>query len=215
MSAAIVDVDGTLLDGSSERLFLRHILTHRMLCLPAAARFALLYLLHPVATLAYGPGWNRGYLKGLDASETERLAEGFSRACLVPRIRPGVASDLAELKSRGAGVLLLSASLVWLVEPLAEAVGASGVFASTPAAAGGRLTGGIEGARPFGEDKLRIVRDFCERTGIPPSECAAYGDSWADRHVMGFCGGAVAVNPGRRLAGLARSRGWRIMEGRR
>jgi len=180
----------------------------------ALSRFLLGYLLHPAATLAHGPGWNRGYLRGLGASETAGEAERFSRAVLVPRIRPAMASELAGMKSRGAEVLLLSASLVWLVEPLAGAVGASRVFASVPEAAGGRLTGRIGGTRPFGEDKLLIVRAFCGESGTPPSECTAYGDSWADRHVMGFCGGAVAVNPGRKLAGLARSRGWRIMEGR-
>lgn len=213
MPVAIVDVDGTLLDGSSERLFLAHLLARRMVGAAALSRFALRYLLHPAATLAHGPGWNRGYLSGLGASATAREAERFSRSELVPCIRPAMASELRELRARGTGVLLLSASLVWLVEPLAEAVGASRVIASTPAAAGGRLTGGIEDPRPFGEDKLRAVDAFCSESGIPPSGCTAYGDSWADRHVMGFCGDAVAVNPGRKLAGLARSRGWRIIEG--
>jgi len=215
LAAAIVDVDGTLLDGSSERLFLLHLLSCRTLRPPALLRFAARWLVHPAATLAHGPGWNRSYLTGLDASVTAREAERFARDRLIPRIRPGMASEISGLRSRGAEVVLLSASLVWLVEPLAGAVGASRVFASRPAASGGRLTGGIEGARPFGEEKLLTVRAFCAETGIPPSDCTAFGDSWADRHVMGFCGSAVAVDPGRRLAKLCRSRGWRILEDRR
>ena len=65
LAAAIVDVDGTLLDGSSERLFLLHLLSCRTLRPPALLRFAARWLVHPAATLAHGPGWNRSWNRNL------------------------------------------------------------------------------------------------------------------------------------------------------
>lgn len=209
-----MDVDGTLIRGSSEKSFLVHLVSRGDVGARRLLRFLAGYMAHPAATLIRGPGWNRTYLRGLDERAARGLAEDFSRKTLVPRMRPPVVSELEALRESGARIVLLSAALEWLVEPLGEAVRASRIIGSIPRPDGGVLTGMLDGQRPFGEEKLRIVEAVCREEGLSPGGCTAYGDSWADRHVMGFCGGAVAVNPGRKLARLARSRGWRILEGR-
>ncbi|HOF66764.1 MAG TPA: HAD-IB family phosphatase [Candidatus Fermentibacter daniensis] len=212
MVAVFVDVDGTLIRGSSEKSFLFHFVSRGELGAVRLAGFIAGYAAHPVATLVHGPGWNRGYLRGMDERTIRRLADDFSRSALIPRIRPGIMSELTALREGGARLILLSASLEWLVGPLGESVQASCIFGSKPGSEGGMLTGSLDGPRPFGEEKLRIVEAYCRENGVPPRDCVAYGDSWGDRHVMGFCGRAVAVRPGRRLARLARERGWRILE---
>lgn len=215
MATVFVDLDSTLITGSSEKSFFLHLLGRGRLRPAGLLRFVLGYLLHLPATIVHGPGWNRMYLRGLDAEAVRGFAAGFSQSSLVPRIRSAVASELESLRRDGASLILLSAALEWLVEPVGKAVGADRMMGSRLRVRDGLLTGGLDGARPFGEDKLLIVRETCEREGIDPAGCTAYGDSWADRHVLGYCGTAVAVNPGPKLAALARERGWRIIEPRR
>ena len=215
MAAVFVDVDGTLIRGSSEKSFLFHLISRGDVGALRLARFLAGYMAHPAATLVHGPGWNRTYLRGLDERAARGMAEGFSRNALVPRMRPAVVSELAALREGGTRVILLSAALEWLVEPLGESVRASRIIGSRPRSDGGVLSGTLDGQRPFGEEKLHVVEAVCREEGLSPCDCTAYGDCWADRHVMDFCGSAVAVNPGRRLAEMARSRGWRVLEGRR
>lgn len=215
MATVFVDLDSTLITGSSEKSFFLHLLSRGRLRPVGLLRFALGYLLHLPWTIVHGPGWNRLYLSGLDAEAVRGLATGFSQGSLVPRIRPAVASELEGLRGAGASLIILSAALEWLVEPLGRAVGAERVIGSRLQTRDGKLTGGLDGARPFGEDKLLIVERICEQESLDPAGCTAYGDSWADRHVLGYCGTAVAVNPGPKLFALARDRGWRILEPRR
>lgn len=215
MATVFVDLDSTLITGSSEKSFFLHLLRRGRLRPGGLFRFALGYLLHLPHTIVHGPGWNRLYLSGLDAEAVRGLATGFSQGSLVPRIRPAVAAELEGLRTAGDSLIILSAALEWLVEPLGRAVGADRVIGSRLQVRDGLLTGRLDGARPFGEDKLVIVKETCGREGLEPDACTAYGDSWADRHVLGYCGTAVAVNPGPKLAALARDRGWRIIEPRR
>jgi HAD superfamily hydrolase (TIGR01490 family) len=211
LKVVFADVDSTLIKGSSEKSFFLHLFERGSLRSEGIVQFFLGYFTHPLATIVRGPGWNRRYLQGLDAGLARDLAVEFSRDSLVPRIRQVVASELAGLRGEGARLILLSAALEWLVEPLGKAVGADRVIGSRPESRHGVLTGRLEGPRPFGEDKFLIVEAVCEREGISPSDCIAYGDSWADRHIMEYCGSAVAVGPGAKLARLARERGWRII----
>jgi len=208
---AFLDMDGTLLDCSSERMFLGHLARAGMIGPARLFRFAARYALHPRRTLAEGPGWNRGYLAGLEEGPIRSEASRFSREELVPRLRPDALSLAAELGSGGFEPVVISASLSWLGEPLAAAAGIPLSFSSVPEAVSGRLTGRLSGGRPWGGGKLGQALDICSGAGILPAGCAAAGDSWADRHLLEACGTAVAVHPDRRLRELARSRGWRIV----
>lgn len=207
---AFVDVDGTLLPASSERLFLKRAIASRLVSAGGLFRFAVRYALHPVRTATGGLGWNRRYLEGAPAGRFASAAESFSRDFLVPRMREEVLSIVRSLASEGFGIVLVSASLAWLVTPLAGPAGASAVFASEPEARNGRLTGSLSGGRPYGKAKLETAEAVAESAGTSLPQCAALGDSWSDRFLLSACGRPVAVHPGRRLKALALSRGWRI-----
>lgn len=207
MPTALVDLDGTLLEGSSERSFLLHLLSRGIVPPSGAAAFALRLLAHPARVLAEGAGWNRGYLAGLEEERLGREAEEFARTRLVPRLRRMVLDEIRRIGAEGTPAVLLTASLEWLAVPLAGEAGIVTVLASRPESREGLLTGRVP-LRPWGRDKLTALA----AAGLDPARCVAYGDSWSDRHLMTACADAVAVNPGRRLRRLAGGRGWRILE---
>jgi HAD superfamily phosphoserine phosphatase-like hydrolase len=208
---AFVDMDGTLLDCSSERLFLEALAGRGVISAGSTARFLAGYVLHPLETVRSGPGWNRLYLSGLRADDLKDLAENFARQSLVRRTRPQVSALVERLRKEGYSPVLLSASLEWLAGPVAEAAGMTDVIASALEERGGRLSGRVSGDRPWGCSKLRLALDLCARAGVPARSSAAAADSWSDRHLLAACGRAFAVHPGRRLAALARASGWEIV----
>jgi len=55
------------------------------------------------------------------------------------------------------------------------------------------------------EDKVRIVEEARERTGIPLERCVAYGDSMSDAPLFRHLPHSVAVNSDHHLAGIARA----------
>jgi HAD superfamily hydrolase (TIGR01490 family) len=208
---AFIDMDGTLLDCSSERLFLAALAGRGVIRAGSAARFLAGYVLHPLETVRGGPGWNRLYLSGLRADDLKELAERFAQQSLIGRTRPQASRLVERLRKEGYSPVLMSASLEWLAGPVAEAAGISEVVASRLEERRGRLSGGVSGDRPWGSSKLRLALELCAREGVPICSCAAAGDSWSDRHLLAACGRAFAVHPCRRLAALALSSGWEIV----
>ena len=59
-----------------------------------------------------------------------------------------------------------------------------------------------------GGAKLRAVTELAAHYGINLARSYAYGDSAADVPMLSAVGYGVAVNPTRRLARVARRRGW-------
>jgi HAD superfamily phosphoserine phosphatase-like hydrolase len=213
-SMYFVDLDGTLLSTSSEKYFLKHLLKKGILSPSAFLRFLSFYLCSPGRTIREGKGWNRNYLTGIPPEVIKREAAICARALLKDSLRGWTVQSIRELKSRGCETVLLSASLTQIVTGIAEDVSIDLILASSPAIVNGRFTGSLNGLRPWGKNKAELMQRISDQRGIEPVNCAAAGDSWADRFIMDDCGCSVAVCPDGRLRKLAVRRKWRIVEGR-
>lgn len=208
-----VDLDGTLLSVSSEKLFLKRLLKNRILSPYGLLRFLLSYPLHPLRTLREGKGWNRTYLVDISPetaeTEAEKLAEGLARN----RLHSWTAAYIRELSKAGSKIVILSASLEYIAGVVAEELSADLVFASIPEIINNRFSGNLTKLRPWGRNKAILMKQICEKEGISSENCIALGDSWADRFIMKQSGSAIAVYPDGRLRKLAKSKGWKIIKG--
>ena len=208
-----VDLDGTLLSTSSERYFLKHLLKQGILSPVAFLRFLSFYALHPGQTIREGKGWNRNYLTGIPPEVIKRESALCAKFLLKNFLRDWTLQSIRELKNAGCETVLLTASLESIATGITEGILIDHIAASTPAIEKHRFTGRLNGLRPWGKNKVALVQEICRRQGIEPAKCAAAGDSWADRFVMGECGCSIAVCPDRKLRKLAACRKWRIVEG--
>lgn len=209
-----VDLDGTLLSTSSEKLFLKRLLRRGILKGPDFVRFLAGYLLHPITTFREGKGWNRAYLRGVAPAVAKKEAAGCSEDLLEGYVREWTGMSMEELKGQGCEPVILSASLEYIATGVASGLGVRRVCASRPETADGCFTGKLRGTRPWGRNKALLADDICREAGVEPGRCAAAGDSWADRFVLEMCGCRVAVCPDRKLRRLAERRGWRVEEGK-
>jgi fatty acyl-CoA reductase len=74
----------------------------------------------------------------------------------------------------------------------------------------GSYTGELSGAPVAGEARARMLASYARRRGVDLHRSYAYADSISDLPMLEAVGNPVAVNPDRRLAAAARSRGWKI-----
>ena len=209
-----VDLDGTLLSASSEKFFLKYILKKGILSPVAFLRFLSFYLRSPGKTIREGKGWNRNYLTGIPPEVIKREAALCAGILLETCLRGWTLQSIRELKDRGCETVLLSASLAYIATGIAENISIDHIQASSPVIVNGRFTGRLNGLRPWGKNKAELMHRICDQRGIKPANCAAAGDSWADRFIMDNCGCSIAVCPDRKLRKLAVRRKWRIVEGR-
>lgn len=208
-----VDLDGTLLSTSSEKFFLKHLVSAGILSPSTFIRFLFFYLRSPGRTIREGKGWNRNYLTGIPPEAAKREAAICAETLLKNSLRDWTLQSIRELRKSGCETVLLSATLDYIAAGIAEGISIDTVQASSPAIVNGSFSGRLTGLRPWGENKAELMRRMCEQRGIDPVNCAAAGDSWADRFVLSECGCPVAVCPDRKLRALAVSNNWQIVEG--
>jgi phosphoserine phosphatase len=121
MKLAIFDIDGTLVEGSTERRFWRYLLKRGH----QGPRQVLAYLLF---WLRYFPVYrkqtarkNKAYLYKLETARVRTLAERFVADEILPRLYAPAVQRLQAHLRRGDTVVLLSGTL----EPIARAIAAA------------------------------------------------------------------------------------------
>ena len=149
----------------------------------------------------------RGFKRGDCVSRSERLFEEVMR----PRMFAGAVDRIRAHQQRGERVVLVTGSLDFVMEPLAEYTKADDLIALSMKEDDNRLTGETDGPPIGDEEKARIVRDYAERRGIDLDRCYAYADSNSDAPMLRAVGHAVAVNPGAKLTKAAETGGWEIV----
>ncbi|WP_308282734.1 HAD family hydrolase [Pseudonocardia nigra] len=214
-AAAFFDLDKTIIAGSSALAFSRPFLRKGLITRRAALRSGYAQLLL--------------VLSGADANTMESLRRSLSALCTgweVAQIRTIVdealhdivaplvyaeATDLiAEHRAAGDEVVVLSASGLEVVEPIAALVGAHRCLATRMTVADGRYTGEIE-YYCYGEEKAQAARRIADERGYRLADCRAYSDSITDLPLLEAVGHPTAVNPDRALRREAELRGWPIL----
>ena len=155
------------------------------------------------AALRVSKGWEQ---RRISALVRETLAE------VVDPIVFDEALDLMRMhRDAGRKVFIVSASPEEIVAPLAQYLGADEAIATRAVLDDeGRYTGAVE-LYCYGPEKARILADVAQRDGIDLSASYAYSDSATDVPMLAAVGHAVAVNPDRELARVARDAGWDIV----
>ena len=214
---AFLDVDGTLLAETTTYLFAR-VLRRRGLIKRSFVLRALYHgLQHRFGRLDYGRlvAFGLRSIARLPVVELERIAYDNFVEHVRPRLYEGVVEHLAQLRRGGTAVVLVSSSPGIVINPLALYLGCTDMVTTPVRIEKGRLVGTGDGPPCYGEGKLYWARRWAEDRQIRMDEAAAYADNWSDRALLERVGRAVVVHPRRRLARLARQRGWTIIRPRR
>ncbi len=210
-----MDLDKTIIAGSSSlafsRPFLQHGLISRRTALRSAyAQFVLMF-------------------SGADADLMEKMRSRLAQLCTgwdVAQVRAAVAETLhdiveplvyaeaaaliADHQQRGDEVVVLSASGEEVVRPIADMVGADDCIATRMVVDQGRYTGEIE-LYCYGEQKAAQARAVAAQRGYDLAACYAYSDSITDLPLLEVVGHPVVVNPDRALRRIALTRGWPVL----
>ncbi len=206
--AAIFDVDGTLIAGTSlEQIFIKYLLRRGEMKLGDLLRFSL----GMIKSLAEGRAAlraNKFYLRGKEAQRVRKLARECFEAEIAPRLLDGGVERLRWHQQAGHLVILLSGTLNCLLEPLAEHLGVFAHIGTQLESEGRILTGRIAGPHPYGETKAEILRDLNAGGAIDVKRSFAYADRYSDRHLLALVGNPVATNADDLLHQLAESKGW-------
>lgn len=212
MITAFFDIDHTIICGTSmERVFLRYLFVRGYITIIDILRNVVFICRNMNDKSGIAIRSRRPYLQGKSASLMKSLANQCFREKIVPEISEMALAKIREHKDAGHSVILLSGTLDILAEPLRAYTNADLYIACNTVVKEGHFTGDIMPPVPYGDGKRDIVLRYTQEHGIKLKECFAYGDSIADSGLFRSVGNPFVVNPGRRLHGIAKERGWEMV----
>ncbi len=210
-SAAIFDLDRTLLAGASGSVFATAMRAAGLIgpAIPGerliAGLFAAVGESLPLLAVTRQMA---AKAKGRSQAETERAARAALPA-LTELIQPFVAGALADHRSAGRLLVLATTTPYDLVAPLAAHLGFDQVIATRyGVAADGTYDGTIDGHFVWSTGKKSAVVEWARNADVDLSESWFYSDSVYDAPLLMSVGHPVVVNPDPRLAVLAVARRW-------
>lgn len=211
-TAAIFDLDRTVLKASSAPVIQRHLkeagLTSREF--PAEGLFQTAYELFGESRLVMNAARGQSGCKpGWGVEEIAVIAEKIADE-LMDSVQPFVAPLLADHKAAGCKLVLATGSNLATIEAFAKRLGFDHVIATKWEIEGGIYTGHIDGERLLGPGKLAAVKEWAAENKIDLAGSYMYSDSRYDADLLSLVGHPVAVNPDAGLAVLARLRGWTV-----
>ncbi|OUV38738.1 MAG: hypothetical protein CMA18_006635 [Methanobacteriota archaeon] len=212
--AAYFDLDGTLLNASSEKTLTGLLAKRRPWRIPHATvawvlgtTFALLTGKAPYDALR-----NRGHLSLASWKVLERYSDEIATSVLKAKISPGAWERLEWHRSQGHRLVLVTATVAPMAEAMARVLGMDEVYGCGPEVRTGMLSGSERGwSVPRRKGKVPVVEKDAQMNGHDLSKCYGYGNTLADSWFMRICGHAIAVNPESSLEKFANDHQWEIL----
>tara|TARA_Y100000589_G_scaffold102625_1_gene96850 strand:- start:13026 stop:13697 length:672 start_codon:yes stop_codon:yes gene_type:complete len=212
--AAYFDLDGTLLNASSEKTLTGVLARRRPWRIPHAtiawtlgATFGLLTGKAPYDALR-----NRGHLSLASWQILEQYSEEIATTYLKERVPSGAWERLDWHRKQGHRLVLVTATVAPMAEAMARVLAMDEVYGCGPENRTGMLSGSERGwSVPRRKGKVPIVEQDAKKHGHDLSQCFGYGNTHADSWFMRICGHAIAVNPESSLEQFAKKNNWEIV----
>ena len=216
-TVAFFDVDGTLLKSTIVHyyIWMRSAKVPRLLGLIWLVGFLpkIVYylILDRISRTRFNQVFYRNY-RGMDATEVKRLSAEMFEVYLRPKIFSEAVSEIQERQQQGMAIVLVTGSLDFIVQPIADYLAVDTVLAPQLHEQGGRFTGELTTPPLIGERKAEAMQEFAEQHEISLKDSYAYGDSQSDLPMLECVGNPVVVNPGKKLRQKALDSGWELHE---
>lgn len=212
-TAALFDMDKTLLDASSGVLYGRFLYRTGQMGKRDLARVAWWAAISRLGWLDVHKLVPRMLVQvaGEDEVAVREMSDRWFEEDVVPHVTQRGQERVAEHRAQGHVVAIVSGSTQYAVGPLTAYLGIPDQYVCTHIESnGGRLTGRVVPPVCFGDGKVVWAERFAAEHDVDLDASYFYTDSVSDLPLLERVGRPVAVNPDLRLRRLAGKRGWPV-----
>jgi HAD superfamily hydrolase (TIGR01490 family) len=212
--AAFFDVDRTVVNCNTARLFLRDLRQRGEISFGKALRalgwIAQYHLalidLQVIATKV------AEQMRGQSEAEFAERCKRWVEDEVLPLVTPGALRQIERHRAEGHVLAVLSSSPTYVTRPLAETLGIGEVLSTTFEVEGGQFTGKLVGPACVGPGKIHWAESLQKRLDVDLKQSWFYTDSYTDVPMLERVGHAVVVNPDPRLRFAAKKHGWPVQD---
>ncbi len=213
MSVAFFDLDRTLVDVNSGKLWIRSELKAGRLTYRDALKGVWWLFRYSIGHHDLDHAYKSAVRKLEGASEDvvrQRTLDWFARD-VAHRVRPGALAALAAHRTAGDRLVVATSSSPYAAEAARLAFDLDECLSTVFEVHAGHFTGHIKSSA-YGPAKGDRLIDWAQAHEVDLAQCTLYTDSVSDLTALEAVGNPVAVNPDRKLAVIARDRGWQLVD---
>ena len=149
-------------------------------------------------------------VSGWDVQQVRSIAEETMHTVVTPTIYAEARELIEHHQELGHDVIIISASVKELVEPIAKELGVDHTVNTILESIDGRYTGEVL-FYCKGDAKREAIFQMARTHGYDLDRSYAYSDAFTDVPMLETVGNPVAVNPDRALKKTALERGWKML----
>jgi len=215
MALAIFDLDHTLLNGDSDYLWGEYMVANQIVDKDE----------YQARNEAFLRAYQRGQLDNdeylqfalepLTRHSIERLHNwrlDYVKNWIEPIIVTGAAALLKQHREQGDTLIIVSATNLFITEPIAELLGIQHILSTEPEIVDNRYTGRYLGTPTYKEGKVVALKAWLEGSDHRLEDSYFYSDSINDLSLLEQVSTPIAVNPDDELGAIAGERGWQILD---
>jgi len=216
-ATAYFDVDGTLVGTNLLHPTFRY-LTTQASPLEGARRLGKALLQAPrlaAAELRDRREFNEllfAHYAGMSEDRLVVLAEEVFEDVIKPRIFRGTFDLVEACKRADLRIVLVTGALDVTVQPLLEHLDGDAAICNRLEYKAGYATGKLLRPVVAGPGKARLIADDAGTSGHDLAKCHAYSDSFSDVPMLSVVGHPFCINPDSKLARMAKSCDWPILD---
>ncbi len=216
-TAAIFDLDLTLITRSSATLFIKYLRQTGQMWRFFRRRDLAMMVLDMVR---YKLGFLDGNVAirrsallsaGIDVDEMWTLINEWTAEMLVHAISPSARERLEWHRAQGHIPVVCSAASQFSVKPVADLLGITELVYTEWLTANNRLTGRLREPITFGTGKVYWMKKWAAKRDVDLSRSYFYSDDAVDLPLLEIVEHPIAVNPHRPLRKIAKARQWPIL----
>lgn len=213
--AAFFDLDKTIIAMSSTYAYGREFMNSGLITAAEALQLSLAqatYMLagHTSEQMDNTRDQLTAMIRGWDVQQVRSIAEETMHTVVTPTIYAEARELIEYHQEQGHDVIIISASVKELVEPIARELGVEKTVTTILDSHGGLYTGDVL-FYCKGEAKAQAIFDLADANNYDLSRSFAYSDSFTDAPMLDAVGYPHAVNPDRALKKKALEQGWKIL----
>lgn len=212
-TAAIFDLDRTLIAGSSATIVQRHLAQAGVGSsreIPFADTFMKFYEVFGENWLLMQPAKFAGRASaGWSVEAVERACKAAAKE-VADQLQPFAQGIFDQHRAEGTLLVLATTSPEPFVRPIMEELGFDDVVCTKWKSDSGNFIGELDGPFLWGREKADAVIAWAKDNGVNMARSYAYSDSYFDVPMLDAVGHPVAVNPDPQLLAAATVNGWPV-----
>lgn len=200
IKAAFIDLDGTLIKGQSQALFIKFLKDKNFIGKFQSYLILFWFILYkigmtkkPYKILTYA----LSCFKGKPVKEIYSYIDEFIVNIVRSHYYKDVPLFLDDLRSKNIKLIILSTSVDILVEKIAQDLNIKSYLATSVEIINGTFTGKIRGEHNYGVRKINRIMEYISRENIKMSNVIVFADNYSDKEMLAQAGKGIVVNPDR------------------